>query len=379
MSAWRRVRPERDIRTFVQQLESAEQGRRVRWTRSALVALSVAAGAGCTEPMFVLIDDGGVDAAAACRGDDCLGNEGPEPGLDDSMVPDPGKLPPPLPAYASRLPGNYAVRIRHYGTIASSARAVTELVGLGEIDSGNNDFSLQLTVCRETTEIQLASGQKVSRNLTHPAALRRRFFPIRLEEQQWRTVGQREQIGYGAVLAQCTMRKPGEKVMSDDIEQAWLRGGQCTCVEPSDTPPVTPEDCRLLDDEKDTQPGITLQWSDGTRATTVILEQSQLVHGVADPEGRAHHAKFELGETRSQITCQPQSSPMCAFGGSITGCLSDFNDVDFVRLTEPSDCARLLKSTEGDGLFPVRATEFPAICQPPSVKSTGSVSRRTGD
>jgi hypothetical protein len=362
----------------VQQLERAEQGRCARWTRTAIVALSMLAGVGCTEPVFVLLNDGGTDGSVDCFGEDCRAVDRPVPDLD-GMVLDPGKLSPPPPSWLVRLQGTYAVRIHYYGTIAKSAQASTEVMGLGEINIGN-DSSLQLTICRETTDVRLPSGQRVSRRVVHPRALRKRFFPIEPEQQQWRTMGQRELVGYGAELAQCTTRdrRQGDKVMSDDIEQGWLRGGLCTCMPPSETPPATQEDCRLLDDDKDRLPGITLEWSDsvGTQATTAILDQSQLVHGNSDLEGK-HHANFELGEVRSQVTCLPQTSPMCAFGGTITGCSSNANHVDFVKLSDsaPLDCEQLLKSTEGDALFEPRPLKFPDTCELSAVSARAD----TGD
>jgi hypothetical protein len=169
-------------------------------------------------------------------------------------------------------------------------------------------------------------------------------------------------VGYDPTLPSDCAGKVGQRVPKRAF-QTWIKGTDCACVESG--PPAS-DDCRMLDPERDQQPGVT-QHADfvtGPADVYAVIDRfSSLVAGVAQSDGR-HRGQVLWRERFYQLGCN--LGECLDLSTEAKGCATARNPVQFApldRLEQPAQgwtCALVLARVAE--LFPGAAPTAPTSC-----------------
>jgi hypothetical protein len=153
----------------------------------------------------------------------------------------------------------------------------------------------------------------------------------------FRTQGEPLLLGYESLSeADCP---PSTRIAKPD--RRWLTDGKCSCPS-SDLPPTKRDDCRVIDNDKDSFPGATVRYTSGSDSYMAIRDRSQLVEGVLDPAGFHRASYLRLGEANAL-----QCTAGCSGSPNVSLCPQQSNPVRFQPLSElapdgqPWTCATL--------------------------------------
>jgi len=271
------------------------------------------------------------------------------------------ELPKEPPAWALPLLGDYAMRVRIYGTESTTGNlisATNETISAVQFryDAASDRVLVDTQMCRNHAELSFGQNGAIKYPALYPVRTQRVQFEGGTFSTESLDTGA---VGYvDAVPAGCV---PGKQI-DRSADQTWL-GATCTC--PSDNGlPTVREDCRLTDPDHDMKPGFTIAFS-GTITSEdycVTRDTSRMVAGKIDPDGH-HIASYLVYQDSYQIEC--------AQGGCTRAkadiCRDDDNTALFAKV-EPQkggalwNCDALLAAVDRGGLLPNDPPTFPSNC-----------------
>ncbi|MDB4989403.1 MAG: hypothetical protein JWN04_4581 [Myxococcaceae bacterium] len=314
-------------------------------SRQLLLLASTAAAASCAEPHFrdrAVEVDAGFHAAPL------------HPVSDGGPL---QVLAPEPPAWAEKLLGDYAVRLRIFGHETTSSTEVShETLSVVQVkfDAQLGLVSFVTQMCRDSATLILGAKAGVKYPELYP--------PRKLRVDFKDGVFSTSSIGSSAVgytegaPSGCS---PGLRVRAS-AAQVWLADGMCDCPSNTDLPKLS-TDCRLTDPDADKQPGFTVSLY-GTYSSSdycVTRDDSQFVIGMIDPQGH-HTASYAVIQDSWQVEC-PDGT--CTRAHPVV-CKPVYNTVAFAPLAPRSDgaiwsCADMLR--EGAGDLPTDPLVFPDV------------------
>jgi hypothetical protein len=268
---------------------------------------------------------------------------------------------------AQQLVGRYAMRRRFFGRSTASSVVGTYVEDtLAKIDitaEGADKLLLRYNQCSSITNVRsLVLAPLVMRPL-RPELYPERVLEVKVDGDSFHTIGEPHTIGYvRASPAGCSV---GAKLPSP--EKQWVAGGSCTCSDPV-TPPTRDDDCRVVDNDRDGNPGFTSQLVGGGLAPSEqysrIKELSQYVRGAIDTSpAKKHSARYQVERDELGFKCQGG----CPSWG-VQGCTEEHNTVFFEPIParneagEEFDCADIVKAAEARELLVNGEPVFPADC-----------------
>jgi hypothetical protein len=262
-----------------------------------------------------------------------------------------------VPAWAAPLRGSFAMRkyvFRQdsYGTITRG-----EEISLAEFVSSEAGLRLTTKLCRyaattKLAEIHMADPSQVterSENVSFSAT-----------EQRWSTDGAPFTIGFTREAPAICAGKVGELV-TKPAAQVWTSATTCRCAEPEEEPLL--DDCRVLDPDRDLQPGFTYEligtaFPGAAEVYGVSESNSHLSNGQLRADGSLH-ANVRADETSYQLGCMPAGCSNIAVLGQ--WCPVTQNSAELVPLSEDApSCASVLAQLAA--LFPTPAPAPPERC-----------------
>jgi hypothetical protein len=357
-------------------LDSSIISRRRAW-RAAMSTRTIAGltllMSACTEPMFHddILDGGGIVEAGSsgpCRGVGC--------GINTDAVIGPSKYPAPptpdtqLPKWASGMLGTYALRVRYYGHVGNLEHA-TQIVARAKIEErANKDVIMTMTLCEYAVETRDPAAADAAQSMwtLRPEREPAEVYPLKFSREPdkvWDTAKEQATlVGYTSTVSRCASGLQLDR----QPEQAWLGSGKCKC--PVDgTIPVSADDCRVNDPDRDQLPGMAMQMMGQINGIDHVVREdsSQFVLGERDPDTKRLTAEFFPKEKLRRLECVGR-----ACEGSQTDpafCYSANNPAVFERLAdesedaEPYDCAAILREVKaGKLLVEERPPAFPSNC-----------------
>ncbi|HEY6877931.1 MAG TPA: hypothetical protein VI299_07915, partial [Polyangiales bacterium] len=166
-------------------------------------------------------------------------------------------------------------------------------------------------------------------------------------------------IGFVERAPECGLGQPRVKVDG----RSWLPNGMCDCRQ--EPLPMVATDCRIVDDDGDGAPGITVEHRgalDGPKAVRA-LDNCQITKGHLQPDGRLNGYYIEnydfLALNCGGAPCVPDA---------ITACEETLNPVAFEPLSETAPngsawtCAGVLDAMAAGRLFPLPMLSFVKGC-----------------
>jgi hypothetical protein len=321
-----------------------------------LVALSV----GCTEPNFSAPQDASTlaqdTAAPSLQRADAAAPASTETAPDAGVAAAPDASAP----WSSALAKHYAISVRFYSKdrgLADQALYSHELIMKATIsidDAGKVQLDAQR--CRDHGNV-LGLGLQDEFTVIQPERLAVQSFELQMRPDGLRTVAPARAIGFDPTL-KCA---PGSHMRVDG--RPWLADGMCTCR--ADTLPMLPDDCRILDEDGDGKAGISVQHQGLLNGIEPVraLDNSQIVNGTLDPDGRIRASFIENYDSLG-LDCgaSPCSQAVLA------ACPLMLNRVLFEPLAESTadgqawDCTALLGELDAGKLFPLEMLTFVSGC-----------------
>jgi hypothetical protein len=299
--------------------------------------------------------DGGFVAEAATS-PERLGDSGRDP--LPTTTPDAGEASELAEAGTSaaedrELPGSYALITRFFGRDSSGVGYFREdIVSLATIErtAVAGKFRMQTQTCEHTGYVdpELLVEPIVSR-LLFPQFVPLRSYELTVSAGRFRSAGEPMLAGYEEPSA---TRPCPAGTKQRHPERGWLPNGECTCPI-SELPPTQASDCRVVDTDGDTHPGMTVQFAGGTENVTYsrLRDSGQLIDGTLSPDGQ-HRASYAAMLDTFHLECTMST---CTRRG-VRICPPDFNPARFVRLQARSDgraptCDDVLREVAAPGYF----------------------------
>lgn len=319
---------------------------------------SAVGGAGLDAAISAVRAEAGLDARSAV-----------EPGL--TAGPDASSQAPVGPLTTDRLPdwalpllGSYATQAFSFSKDKLGTVSMAEELSLVQIVRVGEGAELRTRLCS-----MVASSTVDVLRIVNPSGLAEVTRKLEFDDAgHWASAG--VPFGYGyerEVPAACIGRE--DQFIARRDHQVWLTDGTCRCPTSADAAPRI-DDCRVLDPDHDTKPGITyldkgqpgalLGSFIDSSVYAVYVSRSHAVGGRVDPAG-AHYADLMMDEVAYQLSCEPSGCPQIGDVGR--PCTSTYNSLHFARLSPGSpstSCEQVLMSRTA--LFPNKAPATPSTC-----------------
>ncbi len=261
----------------------------------------------------VAVRDGGRDAApesdAALRND--AGEElitfkdaGPlkEPAPDGGEV----VLASALPDWAKPLLGHYAGR--SYQFSQDSFRTVLRtreyaVIDIVEIRGSDPHVELRLHVCDSFGESEASESRVVTPELSTV-----RVHRVLFGDHNWFTQTPDNVDGFVRELPERCVGHEGTAVAKDPA-QTWIAASTCSCPSSIDVAPNKPEDCRIIDQDQDGNPGSSIDVTPKAllgpaRLFAATINRSLFMNGAVGGDGR-HSAQILVDQFGWQLGCTP--------------------------------------------------------------------------
>jgi len=272
------------------------------------------------------------------------------------------------PAASDLLLGRYGVRARTFSNDLP-ARVFGfqhEELMLAEIRADPADHTLKMTVelCKHSWQLLSADGSTQDAMMLFPQLWPKRTYTVHHENGAFFTTGGSVAVGYDAApLTDCG----GLAKAPRRAEQSWISGPECSCPQTSALP-IKPEDCRIVDTDKDGRAGVTVQQTSATGpilGSTRIRDASQLQYGKVQPNGK-HTAELLADVDYFVLSCDPAGTP-CVNSGYVY-CPANLQPVVFEPLSrEPAragwSCPDLVAQYAAGNIFSDDPLKFPAACR----------------
>lgn len=237
-----------------------------------------------------------------------------------------------LPLWAMPLVGKYAVQAfsvkeDQFGTTTVS----TQLMSVEFVEK-NGGLQLHSTTCRSVAENAPALLM-----LVEPSVFTDVVSDVIFSEtdQRWSTSSPMFAFGFTEDAPDICKGKQGQNVPKTSA-QIWL-SATCRCPLPQEDP--TSDDCRVLDPDKDRNPGVTYSLKGKTSSLADVnvfaagVSNTFYTNGQVAADGKLHTADLVPAEKVYQLGCDPTGCATIANLG--TNCPAPKNHAQFVRL-DPS-------------------------------------------
>ncbi|MFT3928473.1 MAG: hypothetical protein QM778_38445 [Myxococcales bacterium] len=316
---------------------------------------------GCTEPKFVdLPCDAGSCADAGADHDPT-----PAPDAGDDAGRDAGHTSQQTDTtWGAGMVGKYAMRIRFYskGSIDGSHydHEILMLADITQDPSGRVSMDAQRCQDLGHAYSKIVPGGVQTFEWPHAANLPKERFELAFSNETFYTLpGSPRALGYEA-------DKPAGCATGDTQPagqgRPWLADGTCACR--AESLPTTIDDCRVTDADQDGEPGLTVKQSGLYNGENYVRIQDscQIVAGSIAKNGQ-HRAQYVEDYDFRELEC---SGGSCA-SGTVIGCLSKFNPVEFEPLSGSQsgwDCSTLLTQVKAGTVFSGDKLAFPDGCDP---------------
>lgn len=314
---------------------------------------------GCSDASYSRQDEieAGVRVEDASVGDATMR----EASVSDAGPRDGGMPPVTPPTGAELLLGRYAVRVRYHARQPSPGlfKQSEEAILLADIERSGSALQLRMQLCEQHSVSPSTIGADVDARISYPEYVPVRTFTLLLDDDgTFHSEGPPLEIGYGPAPSSCT---PGASIAAD---KPWLPNGRCTCPS-DDEPPTSSTDCRVIDSDRDMNPGMTVRFSGLVDRTDFVRrrEASQLVRG-SIANDRKHTAQYDANVQNRVLACDGSGCGPADF----VNCAPGQNRVLFSHLDErassgfPYTCADVLREVEAGKHFTPDPLTFPSGC-----------------
>jgi hypothetical protein len=302
-----------------------------------------------SEPADGKIEDAGQDA---------------KPSLDATMVSretGPVETPdaaPTEPAWHSQLAKNYAIAARFYAKdrgLADQALYSHEIWSLAKITIEGDRVSMETTRCLdEGNVIAIAVGLKDDFWWPNAQAIPPQRYDLVMRPDGLRTEAPATPIGF-------RREQPGGCDTANTVKvdgRPWLKNGSCECRK--DELPLLATDCRVVDDDGDDRPGVTVNHKGvlNEPENTRTLDNSQITKGQLSADGSIRAFYLQSYESLS-LMCGAEACTRA----EIASCPLELNPVDFEPLPDGEwDCKKMLAEQAAGRLWTYPPLVFVSGC-----------------
>ncbi|HEX5660359.1 MAG TPA: hypothetical protein VFX59_24355 [Polyangiales bacterium] len=321
-----------------------------RWLSPSLLALAGA----CSDARYDSPDASSlVDASFPTR--EAIPDTGQRPpiDIDDAGANEDASSSTP---WHARLARHFAISIRFFGKdrgLADAALFSHEIIHLAKLDVVAGKVSMQTLRCRDHGT-GLALGILGEFGWSFPEKLLPQSFELVMRADGLRTEAAPRPIGF--TLEQPAGCTPGKQLAVTG--RSWLPGGSCECS--ADELPRSARDCRIVDEDGDGNPAITIYRKGPINDPehTRLLDRSQIVQGQLAADGSID-ALFVDNYDALALNC----GGISCIQNLIASCPLELNRVRFEPLSDRDwTCEDVLSEVDAGKLFPLPPLVFVNGC-----------------
>ncbi|MET0286402.1 MAG: hypothetical protein ABW352_18115, partial [Polyangiales bacterium] len=287
------------------------------------------------------------------------------PAVATPSLPDASATPPVTPATPdAAVPADWRTMLATHYAIA--ARFYAKDKGLGDAARYSHEIYMLARVLRDGETVRLEARRCIDRGSVLASPLKDEFWwpnAQAVEPQLWdlvmrpdglRTQAAARPLGYRDQPGECTM--PGKQLQVDG--RPWLPGGRCDCR--ADALPMVANDCRIVDDDGDGKPGITVDHMGllDEPESMRTLDGSQILNAQLSADGSMQGSFLQSYETLS-LGCG--NNPCTR--AELAPCPLELNPVLLEPLADGEwDCAKMLAEQDAGKLFALPPLAFVNGC-----------------